>query len=269
MPAIDLSRLTRDVERLQSVFASPGDVVRGTIDVLDFYAERARRPAASPAPDDRSRSLDVPAPVLRAVGAGLQKRALLQPESCWPVAQALWDADLRETRVLACWVLSGLDDAAVAMWVEGRAADLEDSAVLTAVVERALLGWRRSSGKAYIEQIEHWLGSSRSVLHALGLRALLAGLEMPELEDLHRAFQALARLPHPLRGEARRALSDLLATLAVRSPAETTRYLLEGIDREQPGIERLARSLLAGMPPAQRERLTAALSYFGARKASS
>jgi hypothetical protein len=75
-------------------------------------------------------------------------------------------------------------------------------------------------------------------------------------------------LPHPLRGEARQALSDLLATLAKRSPAETTRFLLERIDRQQPGIERQARVLLPSLPPAQRERLTAALSASGDRKSS-
>jgi hypothetical protein len=268
MPAIDLSRLSREVDRLRGAFASPGDVVRGAVDVLDFYAERARRPAAVPAPEDRGRSLDVPAPVLRAIGIGLQTQAGMQPEDCWPVVQALWDADLRETRVLACWVLSGLNDPAVARWVELRAADLEDPAVLTAVVERALLGWRRSSGRAYIEQMERWLGAPNSVLHALGLRALLAGLEMPELEDLHRAFQALARLPHPVRGEARQALGDLLAALAKRSPAETTRFLLEGIEHGLPGMERQARSLLAALPQTQRERLTAALGASSARNAS-
>ncbi len=266
MPAIDLSRLSREVERLRGAFASPVEVVRGAVDVLDFYAERARRPAAAPAPEDRGRSLDVPAPVLRAIGIGLQTQAGIQPESRWPVALALWDADLRETRVLACWVLSGLNDPAVAEWVELRAADLEDPAVLTAVVERALLGWRRSSGRAYLEHMERWLGASRSVLHALGLRALLAGLEMPELEDLHRAFHALARLPHPVRGEARQALTDLLTALAKRSPAETTRFLLEGIEHELPGIERQARSLLAALPLAQRERLTAALAASSRRE---
>ena len=268
MPAIDLTRLSREVERLQSVFASPVEVLRGTLDVLDFYAERARRPAVLPAAEDRGRSLDVPAPVLRAIGMGLHRQAAAQPEVRWPVAQAFWDAELRETRILACWILSGLGEGDVAAWVERRAADLDDQAVVTAVVERALLGWRLASGKAYIEQIERWLGSSRSALHALGLRALEAGLEIPELEDLHRAYQALARLPHPVRGEARHALADLLATLAKRSPAETTRFLLEGIDRELPGIERLARSLLGNLPPVQRDRLSAALTPHGAHKPS-
>jgi hypothetical protein len=91
---------------------------------------------------------------------------------------------------------------------------------------------------------------------------------MPELEDLHRAFKALARLAHPVRGEARQALGDLLAALAKRSPAETTRFLLEGMEHGQPGMERQARSLLADLPQTQRERLTAALGSFSARNAS-
>jgi hypothetical protein len=138
------------------------------VDVLDFTPNvlAARQPSPR---EDRGRSW-TSRPVLRAIGIGLQTQAGVQPEDCWPVARALWDADLRETRVLACWVLSGLNDPAVARWIELRTADLEDPAVLKAVIERALLGWRRSSGKAYIEQMERWLGASND-LHALGLRA--------------------------------------------------------------------------------------------------
>jgi hypothetical protein len=200
---------------------------------------------------------------------GLQKQVAVHPDGGWPVAGALWDAELRETRILACWVLSGFGDERVGEWIEHRAVGLDDPPVLKAVADRAFLSWRRLSGKAYIDQIERWLASSRSVLHALGLRALEAGLEMPELEDMHRAFRALAGLPRPVRGDARSALADLLETLAGRSPAETTRFLLEGIEADQPGIERLARALLASLPLPQRERLTAVLSSRGVGKPSS
>jgi hypothetical protein len=260
MPAIDISRLQREVEHLQSLFDSPAEVKRATLDILGFYAERTRRPSSALAAEKRGRSLDVPAPVLREIGMGLQETAAANPERCWPVADAMWDAEVREIRVLACWVLSGQGDGRVAEWIERRAAGLDDPPVLRAVADRAMLGWRHSSGKAYIDQIERWLASSRSILHALGFRALRAGLEMPELEDMQRAFQILGRLPRPVRGDARIALADLLEALAKSSPAETTRFLLEEIEARQPGIERLARSLLATLPPAQRERLTAALS---------
>lgn len=267
MPAIDLRRLEREVLHLENLFDSPGELARSTLDILGFYAERARRPSAVLGDEKQGRSLVVPAPVLRAIGTGLQKQVAQHSEGGWPVADALWDAELRETRILACWVLSGFGDERVAEWVEHRAAGLDDPPVMTAAVDRAFLEWRRLSGKSYVDQIERWLASSRSVLHALGLRALEAGLEMPELEDMHRAFEALASLPRPVRGDARSALSDLLETLARRSPGETTRFLMEEIEAGQPGIERLARSLLASLPPAQRERLTAALSSHGDRKA--
>ena len=269
VPAIDLDRLGREVEHLESLFGAPAELTRSALDVLDFYAERARRPSAALVEEKQGRSLAVPAPVLRAMGMGLQKQAAEHPESGWPAADALWDADLRETRILACWTVSGFGDTRVAEWVERRAAGLDDPPVMTAVVDRAFLTWRRVSGRAYVDQIGRWLASSRSVLHALGLRALEAGLEMPELEDMHRAFEALAGLPRPVRGDARSALADLLKTLAVRSPAETTRFLLEEIEADYPGIERLARSLLPSLPPPQRERLTAALSSRGVGKRSS
>lgn len=269
MPAIDLSRLEREVQHLQSLSDSPAELARATLDVLGFYAERTRRPSAALSAEKQGRSLVVPAPVLRAIGAGLQKQAAVHPESGWPIADALWDTELRETRILACWVLSGFGDDRVAEWVEHRAAGLDDPPVMKAVVDRAFLNWRALSGKDYIDQIERWLASSRSVLHALGLRALQAGLEMPELEDMHRAFKALAGLPRPVRGDARSALADLLETLANCSPAETTRFLLEGIEADLPGIERLARSLLDSLPLPQRERLTAVLSSHGGGKTPS
>jgi hypothetical protein len=263
VPAIDLGRLSREVEHLESLFDSPAELTRSALDVLGFYAERARRPSAALVAEKQGRSLTVAAPVLRTMGMGLQKQAAAHPESGWPAADALWDADLREMRILACWVVSGFGDTRVAEWVERRVAGLDDPPVMMAVVDRAFLNWRRLSGKAYVDQIGRWLASSRSVLHALGLRALEAGLEMPELEDMHRAFEALADLPRPVRGDARSAFADLLKTLAKRSPAETTRFLLEEIEADHPGIERLARSLLNSLPLPQRERLTTVLSSHG------
>jgi hypothetical protein len=88
---------------------------------------------------------------------------------------------------------------------------------------------------------------------------------MPELRDLHRAFEALRLLPRSLRGEARSALGDLLEALARHSPAETTRFVLDAIESDLPGIDRLARPILAALPPAQRDRLAAALSPRSAK----
>ncbi len=266
MPAVDLARLAREVDRLGQAFDAPADLLRATLDVLDFYAERARRPMATAASLERGRSLDVPAPVVRAIGAGLQKQASLHPEGCLPAADALWEARTRETQVLACWVLGVRTHADVASWLERRAQDLDDPVVLRAAVDRALQGWRQAEAKAYVDQIDRWLGSPRSALQAFGLRALEAALDLPELDDLQRVYRALARLPRPVRGEARHALASVLAGLTQRSPGETTRFLLEEIEREVPGIERMVRSLAPAMPPTQRERLTAALAARAAGK---
>jgi hypothetical protein len=260
MPAIELARLQREVEHLQSVFDSPAELSRAVLDVLGFYADRARRPSTPVAAEEHTRGLRVPAPVVRAIGMGLQQKAAGNPDRGWEVADALWQTDLREPRILACWVLSGFADEHVADWLEARAAELDDRVVMASVVDRAVLHWRSSSGRNYIDRVEGWLVSPRSAVQALGLRALGAGLDMPEAEDMHRAFQALGRLPGPVRGDARDAFRDLLETLAERSPAETTRFLLEEIEAGQPGIDQLVRSLLTALPSAQQERLMAVIS---------
>ena len=259
MPAIDLARLTREVERLEGLFASPGELRRATLDVLEFYAQRARRAPVGVEGTSGERALDVPPPVVRAIGAGLQTQARREPPAALPVATALWEASERQARLLACWVLSALPQEQVAAWLEERAGDLEDPVVLAAAVDRGLEAWRRANGQAYVAQLDLWIASPRSAVQALGLQALEAGLDLPELEDLQHAFQALARLPRPVRGEARRSLESVLTCLADRSPAETTRFLLEEIERKAPGVEKLVRSMAGRLPPVQRERLTAAL----------
>ena len=263
MPAIDRARLAREVERLEALFHSPRELRRAALEVLEFYAQRARRAVDSAEVMGGERALDVPPPVVRAIGAGLQAQARRAPAAALPAATALWEASEREARLLACWVLSALPQQQAADWLEGRAGDLEDPAVLRAAVDRGLDAWRRADGRAYVTQLDRWIASPRSAVQALGLCALEAGLDLPELEDLQYAFQALARLPRPVRGEARRALESVLSCLADRSPAELTRFLLEEIERQAPGIEKLARSLAGRLPPAQRERLTAALTSAG------
>lgn len=260
MPAIDLDRLARQVERLEALFAAPGDLTRATLDLLEFYAERARRQPGRADLPDRTRSLEVPPPVVRAIGTGLQNQARRSPQGALPVAEGLWSAAIREMRVLACWALSACPQPEVAAWLEAHAAEMEDPVVLQTAVERGLAGWRRADGRAYVARIDRWIVSPRTPLQALGLRALEAGLDLPELDDLQHAFQALAELPRPVRGEARHALESVLGRLADRSPAETTRFLLEEIDRAVPGMERLVKSVAVRLPPAQRLRLTAALA---------
>lgn len=256
MPAIDLARLGREVERLEGLFGSPGDLRRATVELLEFYAQRARRaPGMS-----GGRALDVPPPVVRAFGTALQAQARRTPAAALPAATALWEAPEREARWLACWVLSALPEEPAAAWLEARAADLEDALVLKVAVDRGLEAWRRSDGRAYAAQADRWIASPRSAVQALGLRALEAGLDLPELDDLQHAFQALGRLPRPVRGEARRAFESVLTSLADRSPAELTRFLVEEIERKAPGIEKLVRSLVVRLPHAQQERLAAALS---------
>ncbi|MBM3122008.1 MAG: hypothetical protein FJZ97_07460 [Chloroflexi bacterium] len=265
MPAIDLSRLAREVERLETLFGSPPELRRATLDVLSFYGQRARRAPDSAEGLNGEPALGVPPPVVRAIGAGLQGLARRNPAAALPAAAALWDTSEREARMIACWVLSALPHEQVAAWLEARAGELDDAGVLKAAVERALEGWRRADGKAYVVRLDRWIASPHNAVQALGLRALEAGLDLPEMEDLQFAFQALTRLPRPARGEARSALESVLARLADRSPAEMTRFLLEDIQRQVPGIEKLVRLLAGRLPPAQRERLMAALA-IAARK---
>ena len=260
MPAVDPQRLRREAERVAAAAGDPARLRRAVLELLEFYADRTRRPAASGRANTAYRAFGAPRAVVTALGRTLSARLGGAAAGRLEAAAALWEADYREVRVLAAGLLEPLAGDGIAGWVEARGRACDDPEVLSALAGPALSGWRAASPAAALERLEDWTHAPEAGLRALGLLGLAAALEEPGFDDVPAVFRLLSRLAPPPQGEPHRAYAALLTRLARRSPRETSRLLLDGLALRRPGMAAAVRSVLPALPTAQRERLGRALS---------
>ena len=259
MAAIDPARLEREVRELEQHFSEPAALRREVLALLDFYANRARRPGASSAASDVPCSFGVPRPVLHSMRKVLRQRAADDPGGAMAAADALWETGYREARLLAAGIVGSQRGGTVADWVEAHAPHCDDSVALAELAGAGLSGWRKSDVSAFLERVATWMEGQGPRLQSLAMSALTAAVEDTSFEHLPALLTRLEGKAGKARGEAKRAMVSLVRSMARRSPPEAARFLLDEMERGTPGASRLAASVLEAFPEAQRRRLASAL----------
>jgi len=260
MTAVDPQRLARELEALGAELENPKALRSRVIALLDIYANRTRRTGAGTDPERTPWSFDVPAPILRSLKLFMRERLASRPELAWDIIDELWHAGYRETQQLAAEVLMLSSESRVAEWVEEHAAGSVDSATLATLARRGIAGWRQAEPAAFMSAASRWLHSESAPIRAFSLHGLGAAVMDPTFDELPALYGMLRGFDQPMRGESRRALLELVRALAIRSPAETTHFLLERLKRGGAQADRLARSALEVLPKAQRSAIQKALS---------
>jgi hypothetical protein len=260
MPAIAPERLQKESEELRQLMAEPQRLVRRVMDLLDFYADRTRRPRSSSDLAGTTWLLGVPRPVLRAFSRALAQGAQRYPLGSRQAAELLWDAGYRESRGLASAILSGETGSWVGEWVESRSRTCDDLPALRPLAEEGLLGWRSAQPEQFLDGCRRWLESDSARLQLLAIRALEAAVDDPAFSDLPGLFHALDGQLGRLRGQSRRVVGELIEALARRSAPEAAKFLIDQLASNQPGSGSLIRSSLAAFPPSQASHLRRALS---------
>ncbi len=261
MPAVDPVRLTRELDALAALVQDPDEATRACLSLLDFYADRTRRPKlASTA--DLARRFGVPAPVVRQLSRRLAESARALPDSGDKLANSLWDSGFRETRLAAAAIIGQRDDDGAPRWVEGHARGCDDSVVLSALGGQGLQAWQTTRPDAFLERVWSWIDASDPRLTALALIALGGAVNQADFSLGPNVFQGLESRLDELASQPRQALVELLRHLAVRSPAETAQMLKRHLKRRSghPALTQAVRSALPHFPSRQRRVLEAALS---------
>jgi hypothetical protein len=260
MPAIDPARLAYEIQVLRAEGENPARLAQRALDLLEFYADRTRRPKGAARAGEVAWVLGVPRPVQRTLATALQGQINGQETVGLETASLLWDAGHREARVLAASILSPLQGSRVADWVEARAPACDDAEVLTELAGRGLAGWRAAAPQALLDRIAGWLRVSDHGLRGFAMVALTADVQDSSFEDLPSVFRLLRTVTPPVRGPVLRAHWKLVETLAKRSAPETARYLLDELSAGKAEMARLIRQVLPSFPPRQRRLLEEALS---------
>jgi len=260
MPAIDPTRLSHELDSLGGLVDDPEAAVRACLSLLDFYADRTRRPMTTTA--DLARKFGAPAPVVRQLAHRLASAATLLPDSGERLADALWEADFRETRLAAVAIFEERTDDSVPAWVEAQARTCSDKTVLSALGGQGIRSWRAAHPDAFLERAWSWIDESDSRLTAVAIMALAEAISQPEFPLGPKLFQGLEDRFDRLAALPRRTLTDLLRKLADRSPAETAQMLKYHLThgQSQRAMGDAVRSSLPSFPARQRRVLEAALS---------
>ena len=257
MPAIDPSRLERQIAHVMEVFDDPRRLHARCLDLLEFYAARVRQ-GANAGRVGSLRSLGVPSAVTRRLQQALVERALRAPYAGAMAAETLWSSPVLEGRALAVALLECQPVAALPDWVTAwshTAADPHLLETLAAGPMRRL--WRERQDLFWAAvALDLTAEDASTTVALLALEQVIPDLEP---DDLPRLFAALEASPVPGAGEAWRAYVAAVRVAVRRSPSEAARFVVDEIEHARPGASRLARQILADFPPRQREAVRQAL----------
>jgi hypothetical protein len=254
MPAVDPLRLAREVDGMFDQTLDPSALAGKVLDLLERYAERARRKGGRP--ED---SLDCPRPLMAALARAIGAEARRGGRGL-ELADALWTTPLRETRLLACEALGVEPGDAAADWAERRCVEASDLHVLDGLARRGLAAWGSRDRPAALGRAERWIRGKAERLRELGCLFLLTVAEGGESEDVRQVIDLLHQSPQVGLGAERRTLSTLLLTLVRRSPQEAARYLLDAVAEGNPALTQLARQALPFLPARQKRDLEETLA---------
>jgi hypothetical protein len=264
MPAVQLAKLKIQVDQLVWQFTRPQDFQHGLKDLLETYADWSYRPGEAIEPGSLLPTYHVAPILLHQVEQQLTRQCQEMPAAALALADALWQDEYFEPRLLAAFILGQIPlkpMEEVSRRIQAWSVLAADKQIQEAIFSKATLRLRREKPAAWMEIINTWLSASPVTSNVMGLRALAGLLEDREFEDLPGAFNVLQPLmltaPSRLHG-------DLLLVLQIivrRSPVEATHFLrqvLSGTNSPMPA--RLVRQILPSLSPEMQASLRRSLA---------
>jgi len=264
MPAIDPSRLEKQVRAVMEAFADPPRLRSRCLDVLEFYASRVRS-SGGEGRRGAGRALGVPAAVLRELERGLRTAAAAEGHAAAMAAETLWTTSVQEARLLAIALLERQPVDDLPEWVRAWAQAADDALLLERLASGPLRLIRQSNADLFWRTLAACFESREPSQMTLGLLALQDAIARVDAADLPRLFALLTQAPPLQVGDAWRAHVAVLRETARRSPAEAARYLVDEIERGRPGAGRLARQVIEEFPTRQQEALRQSLRTHAAK----
>ena len=259
MPAIQPDRLRSEVATLGQLFETPAKFASQLRELLDQYADRARRSGQSGAPAPLVPTYSTPAPVMRQISQELLARVRLRPEAGRAVAELLWDDDTLEIRQLGARLLAltapYYPEVSLALLIEWADPELEKDLLYVFFEETAAI-LHLFNPDGYLNFTAKLLGRSDIPHRYMGLLALRPLVADMDFDNLPVAFNQIGPIVSEVTPSLRPALLELLQTLAGRAPEETAYFLRQVLlsqDNREPAW--FLRQLKAKFPPEVQRRL--------------
>ncbi len=248
MAAIDLTRLNKQIEELKEVYSQPAEFRKLLHETLQFYHRYAHRQHKDSVPVSFMRVYDMPEQILPQVAYGLSLKARQDASETLAVVDELWKDDHFEARDLAAHLLGQVLLAAKAdvferieQWSSGPL----DRAVVNSVFSKGSQRLRSEDPQSWTEFVGNLLASPLERQQNHGLYALSLLVDQSHSDQLPQFFRWIRPFIQSDQTLIQPNLSQVIAALARRSPAETAYVLKEVMsDTDGSGIEQRVRSYL-------------------------
>jgi len=268
MPAVELTKLRAQINRLIVQFDDPAGFLSALKDLLDLYANRAYRAGTSVQPQPLLPSYRVAPLITHQLELELGRTCQENPRQALEVVDGMWRDTHLETRQLATTLLgvipvSHIDEvlAKLRAWSKPD----ENFRMLDALFQNGTLALRRSAPALLLRLIEEWVTSSQGQVQAMGLRALTPLVEDEQFENLPPVFSLVSPLIQNIPARLYPDLLVIFEALARRSPTETAYFFRQVLPMaSSPATTRLIRRIIPLFNPAQQAQLRAALQAAGA-----
>ncbi|MBI3167331.1 MAG: alpha/beta fold hydrolase [Chloroflexi bacterium] len=223
MPAIDLSRLRKQANRLADFFFLPDEFMKHLREILEFYVNYTLRTVENVAPGSNLKTYRTPPAVLTQIQNELRLKAEENPHFALELADVLWDEGALETRLLASYLLGRIPPQEerllprITAWTQ----QIRDPEVRAALLTTSLTRMRKETPNQFLALVREYLHPERSRSWSNGVQALIPMIADSSFENLPAIFDIVEPVIEEAPSTLQNDLTDLIVTLYRASPNET------------------------------------------------
>jgi hypothetical protein len=266
MPAIQPDLLKKQTAALAESLPNPAAFISQLHDLLDFYADRTRRPGQAGTPPPLLHSYRAPQQVLRQILQAIQPLCVADFAAAGVLADSLWLEQNLECRLLAIEILAWIPptppeeiEKRIITWAQRE----NEEQLLQVLLVNGISRLRQEAEDHFLQLVKNWLKSDDLEIQKLALRSLPPLIKNPGYTNLPHLFQLLNPVIQRGATETRPFLLDVVHALAERSPQETAYFLRQGLPGGQGSISALLiRKTLHLFPKETQDNLRIALRSY-------
>lgn len=253
MPAVQLARLKRQIDKLAWHFTRPAEFCRELNELLESYADLTYRPTSVVKQSTgKVPSYHVPVVVMRQLEMAAGQWAQENAPAALDLMDALWQEPMSEPRFLAAYLLGMLPldlSQAVTERLQHWARPGEEKEFLQSLFKQGTVMMRRQAAGIFLNQVRDWLNEAGLASKRIGLLAVRPLIEDRNFENLPAVYNAVGPVLQSHPGTLKNELTAVLIALSQRSPTETAYFVRQMAGQTtSPDLLRLLRRCVSEFP---------------------
>ncbi|MCL4275338.1 MAG: DNA alkylation repair protein [Anaerolineales bacterium] len=252
MPAIDLTRLRKQANRLADFFFLPDEFMKHLREMLDFYVNYTLRTVENVAPGSNLKTYRTPPAVLTQIENELRPIAEANPHFALELADVLWDEGALETRLLAAFLLGRIPPQEerllprITAWTQ----QIRDPNVRAALLSTSLTRMRKETPDQFLTLVREYLHPERARTWSNGIQALIPMIADTDFENLPAIFDIVEPIIEEAPSTLQNDLTDLIVSLYRASASETV-FMLKHVlaNSQNPMTAITLRRISPNFPP--------------------